>query len=91
MIYNKILNDRLTNVPTDSETLIRSYLTQITAIETQLNISIQRMTAEKVGDITVNLRESEQLRSERKKIAREIAAHIDIPYQGASANGSVVS
>lgn len=90
VIYNKILSDRLTDVPVDEETLVRSYLAQVAAIESQMNQAINRLTAEKVGDITTNKDELTQLRNERKKIAKEIAEHVDIPYQGVSGNGSIV-
>lgn len=82
VIYNKILNDRLDTVPADGEALVRTYLAQVTAIENQLNQSIARYAAAEVGDVRMNARESEMLRAERKKVAREIAAHVDIPYRG---------
>jgi len=88
VIYDKVMNDRLHQLPPDTETLVRTYLAQVAAIETQMNVAINRLTAEKVDTITLNRRELEDLRRERKKIAREIAAHVDIPYIGNS-GGSV--
>ncbi len=82
VIYDKVMNDRLHQLPPDTETLVRSYLAQIAAIESQMNVAIQRLTADKVDDITINKRELEDLRRERKRIAREIANHLDIPYIG---------
>jgi hypothetical protein len=84
VIYNQILNDRLQNLPTDTETVVRGFLTQVTTIETQMNAAPTRLIAKKVSDIELNNRELEDLRRERKRIAREIAVHLDIPYQGAS-------
>lgn len=92
VIYNKILNDRLHQLPLDTETLIRSYLLQVTAIESQMNAAPARLAAKELQDIKMNLEELQMLRSERKKIGREIAAHLDIPYIGTNgANVSVVS
>lgn len=90
VIYNKILNDRLNNVPDDGINFVRDWLDQVSSIEDQIKAAITRMTAEKVDDITLNKREVEMLRTERKRIAREIAAHLDIPYQG-PAQGSMVN
>jgi hypothetical protein len=82
VIYNKILNDRLDQLTLSTENLVRTYLVQVSAIETQLFSAPSRLQAEKIGDITVNQHEMQQLRSERKKLAREIAAHVDVPYVG---------
>ncbi len=82
VIYNKILNDRLNQLTPDTETTIRGYLTQVSAIETQMNAAPQRLIAKKVGDIDINNRELEDLRRERRRIAREISSHIDIPLVG---------
>jgi hypothetical protein len=79
VIYDKVMNDRLHQVPPDGETLIRSYLAQIALIENQMNVAITRLTARKVDDLEMNLDELPMLRKERKKIVREIAYHIDIP------------
>ena len=89
MIYNKILNDRLQNLPQDEENLLRSYINQVYSIEEQMNCAPTRLTATAVGDIKLNNDELMMLRKERKKIAREIAAHVDIPYLGV--NGSNIS
>lgn len=90
VIYNKILNDRLDNMLQDSEDLVRSYLAQIAALEAQIFSAPARLQAEKIDGIVVNRRELEDLRKERKKIAREIADHVDIPYMGRGPNVSRV-
>lgn len=82
VIYNKILNDRLHTLPPDTENLVRSYLGQVAAIESQLFAAPARLAAKEVGDLKMNLEELQMLRAERKKLAREIAAHLDIPYVG---------
>lgn len=90
VVYDKIMQDRLQSLPADTETLVRGYLAQVTAIETQLNAAICRLTAKKVGDIETNPQEMSMLRSERKKIAREVAQHLALPYSGADANVSII-
>lgn len=80
VIYNKILNDRLNQLPIDEENLIRSYLVNVAAIETTMGAAVNRLSTKKVGDLELNNRELEDLRRERKRIAREISAHIDVPF-----------
>lgn len=80
VIYDKVMNDRLHQIPPAGEELVISYLNQIAKIECQMNEAPTRLTADKVADITLNKRELEDLRRERKRIAREIADHVDIPY-----------
>lgn len=84
--YDKIFSDRLTTINTNTETLVRSYLTQIAVIETQMNAAPTRLISSAVGDIKINLAELEGLRKERKKLAKEIAAHLMLPYRGANSS-----
>lgn len=84
VIYNKILNDRLVTLPPDTETLIQNYLCQVRKIESQMNAAPSRLMATAVADIKVNNEELAMLRKERRKIAKEIASHLDIPYIGAN-------
>lgn len=82
VIYNKVMNDRLSQLPPDTEILVRSYLCSISAIETQMNAAPTRLAAKEVDGLKMNLEELQMLRSERKRIGREIAALLDIPYMG---------
>lgn len=80
VIYNKILNDRLNQLPPDAEDLVRSYLLKITNIESKMDAATCRLSASKVDDITLNKDELPLLRAERRKIGREVADFLDIPY-----------
>lgn len=80
VIYDKVMNDRLHQLPPDAEELVNEYLGQVQAIECQMNAAISRLSAEKVGDITLNRSELVDLRAERRRISREIAEVVDIPY-----------
>lgn len=82
--YDKIFADRLNMINVDTETLVRGFLTQIAAVETQMNAAPTRLISSQVGDIRINLEELEGLRKERKKIARELAAHLMLPFRGAN-------
>jgi hypothetical protein len=82
VLYDKVMNDRLHNLPPVTVELVRSYLAQVAVIETQLFQAPVRLVATKVQDIELNHREMIQLRSERRRISREISTHVDIPYIG---------
>lgn len=56
-----------------------------------MNCAPVRLTTTQVSDIKLNNNELADLRKERRKISKEMAAHLDIPYQGPSGNMSVVS
>jgi hypothetical protein len=90
VIFNKILSDRLEQLPQDTEDLVVAYLAQVETIETQIKQAPTRVIAKKVGDIELNTNEMQDLRSERRRIVKEMATHLDIPYQGSGGNLSVV-
>lgn len=80
VIYDKVMNDRLHNLPPDTENEVVAYLAQVAVIETQMNQAPARLAAKEVQDLKMNLEELQMLRAERKRIAREISALVDIPY-----------
>jgi hypothetical protein len=81
--YDKIFADRLTLIDTDTENLVRGYLDQITALETQMSAAPTRLISSQVADIKINLEELEGLRRERKRIAKELGAFLMLPYRAA--------
>ncbi len=80
VIYNKIMNDRLNRITPDGEVIVCAYLAQIAVIETQMNAAPARLAATKISDIEVNHRELNMLRAERRRIGREMADFLDIPF-----------
>jgi len=85
VIYNKTTADRLETLPEGTEELVVAYLDGIASIELQISEAPTRLIAKKVGDIELNNNELENLRSERKRMTRELSLLIDIPIvQGAS-------
>lgn len=92
VIYNKIMNDRLAQLPPALEDLVRDFMSQIDVIECQMKAAPARLAATKVADIEVNHHELTMLRAERRRIGREVAQALDIPFQLiGGANVSVVS
>jgi len=81
VIYNKIMNDRLMNLLPETEDLVRDFLDQISTIECQMKAAPARLAATKVADIETNHHELTMLRAERRRIGREMAATLDIPFQ----------
>lgn len=91
VIYNKTLADRLSTLPADTEALVISLLATITAIETKISDAPCRLSAMQVGDIKLNNTELEALRREKKRIAKEIAVHLDIPWMGSYGSVGVIN
>ena len=90
VIYNQILNDRLTDLPTDTENQTILFLASVAVLEAQMLQAPARLAASSVDDLKMNLAELEMLRSERRRIAKEMAAHLDIPYQGGGGSNVTV-
>lgn len=82
VMYEKVLADRFLSLPTDTEALVTSLLTSITALETKIAAAPARFMAEQVGDIKLNTDEMAKLRKERRTVAREIGQLLDIPMRG---------
>lgn len=91
VIYNKILADRLTALPTDTETLVVALLASITSMETRITAAPDRLAATQIDDIKLNRDELSMLRTEKKRIAKEIAVHLDIPYLVSSGMVGVIN
>jgi flagellar hook-associated protein FlgK len=72
------------------EELILSYLDGINCIEIQIASAPKRLLVKKVGDIELNNQELEDLRSERKRMIKELSNLIDIPIVGGS-SGMMIS
>lgn len=91
VIYDKVMNDRLHSLPPGTEELVRSYLGKVKIIEDRMDKAPARLAAREIGDIKTNLDELPMLRKERRKIAKEIAAHLDIPFVAVSSGSIGVS
>lgn len=92
VIYNKILNDRLNQLTPDSEEIVRGFLTSITAIECRIAAAPGRLAASAVDGIKMNMDELVMLRAERRRISREIATFLDVPFMApGGANRGVVA
>ena len=81
--YNSQLDDRVTylNSIETAVVKIRYFLGRCDAIDSQLETSINRLKASTIGrgDISLNDREIDQLRSERDSIIEELSKFAGIP------------
>lgn len=92
VIYNKILNDRLNQLTPDMEEILRAFLASITSLECRIAAAPGRLAAAQVDGIKMNMDELPQLRIERRKISKEIAEYLDIPFiKPGGTNVSVMS
>ena len=89
--FNSVVNDRVSFNNTDLERIARNLLKCINQVDEQLKDAQCRVSTSKVDNVTMNPEEIKWLRSEKKRLVRELSDHLDIPIQkSSSANVSVV-
>ena len=85
--YSSYINQWILDLEysTSGEETIRTFLSRIQAIDTQLTEATTRLQASGVGhnEVTLNHDELQQLRMERRRVIREMKNTLNIPeYQG---------
>lgn len=81
--YNSGVASRLTNTQAPQETRVRACLAGLEKLDEKLAAASSRLAARKVDSIETNPEEIQQLKRERKRIAKEMATTLDLEYQGA--------
>lgn len=79
--YNSVVNDRLGVVNVQIESLTKGILSRLEMLDTKLEAAACRLAASKVDGIELNEDEIYKLRSERKRLIRELSDHLDIPIE----------
>lgn len=79
--YNSVVNNRLTNLNAEIENLVRGILDRLEMFDKKLDAAACRLSASEVQDIVLNKDEIRWLRSERKRLIRELSDHLDIPIE----------
>ena len=82
--YDQAIVTRMASLDTDTETNVRSLLTQIASVRTKFSASTSRMLVEQVGDIKLNTHEHAGLRGEYNRLLKDLAILLDIPLLGKS-------
>lgn len=78
--YRSILADRLNNVNNSAiETKAIEMVNRLKTIETRLDGASARVVAIQVDDIKLNPNEIQGLRSERRRLVRQLGAFLEIP------------
>lgn len=91
ILYTNWIDDRLTNLEAEIETCVRDMLRRLKDADKKLEKALCRAGISKVDNITFKDKDEElrALRSERRKLLRELAIILDIPYRASSSMGSV--
>lgn len=76
--YNSVVNDRLTGLNTYIENLVKGLLERLETLDKRLDEAACRLSAKEVDGIVLNDEEICKLRSERKRLIRELSDHLDI-------------
>lgn len=77
-LFNKVVNDRLNNIPVPVLTRTRKILKGLEAMDERLDCGADRLSASKIDDITMNDDEMDQLRKERFLRIREMSDQLNI-------------
>ena len=84
--FNSVVNDRLINLNTEIEKLVKELLTCVETVDAQLKEALCRLSAKSVNGITTNPEEIRELKKERRRYVRELADHLDINMTKSSTN-----
>lgn len=88
-IYNSGTSDRLKNLTAPIISRVDDLLGKLENTDKKLEAAACRLSAKKVDDIETNPEEIAMLKKERRRLSRELASLLDIPYLGCSVNVSV--
>ncbi len=84
-LYNSIVADRLTDLDTFTEDRVESMLKDINAVRTNLTALKDQGKLKQVGDIVFNTENNDRtVKSEYKRLLKELARYLDIPLRGSS-------
>lgn len=79
--FNSVVNDRVSVVNVQIENLTKGILARLEKLDTALEAAQCRLSASEVDGIVLNEDEIYKLRSERKRLIRELSDHLDIPIE----------
>lgn len=76
--YNKIVVDRMTQTTPEVDARVTSLLAEIESVRTKLTGSTGRALVKRVGDIELNTGEAMLLKSDYKRLLRDLSSLLDI-------------
>lgn len=90
--YNSLVADRLINLNDDIEAIIADKLDEIDEAEAKLTPAVKRAGIRRVGDIEFEQggTELEIIRKEKRRLLKELATLLDIPYQSSGNMANVI-
>ena len=89
--YNTTIVTRLTDLDSDTETIVTALLTDIATARTKMAASQGRMLVKKVGDIELNTDENTLLVRDYRRLVNDLSVLLDIPVlRSGGVNVSVV-
>lgn len=79
--YNSVVNNRLTEITAEIEAIVLGVLARLDSLDSRLDAAACRLSASEVDGIVLNPDEVRMLRSERKRLIRELSDLLDIPIE----------
>ena len=94
MSYSKTIADKLLSVPSDAEATVLALVTRIENLDTGLTAAVGQSGVKKIDDIEFfgasdGGTKMEELRKERKRLIKELAAMMDIAMGPGASGGSM--
>jgi len=84
-LYNSIVADRLVDIDSFTQDRIESLLLELNQIRTKLSALQDQGKLKQVGDIVFNVDNNDRtVKSEYKRVLKELSRYLDIPLRGFS-------
>lgn len=84
-LYNSIIADRLEDLDVYTQDRVESMLDEINSVRTKLTELQSQGKLKRVGDIEFNVDSNDRtVKSEYKRLLKELACYLDIPWKGSS-------
>lgn len=86
-LYNSIINDRLTDIDSFTQDRVETLLGEIDKVRLGLTALQSQGKLKQVGDIVFNVDNNDRtVKSEYKRLLKELASYLDIPLRSAGGN-----
>lgn len=79
--FNSVVNSRLNNLNSDVEDLVAALLADLDTVRTRMFDGQKTIKAKRVDDIEVNTDWIRDLKTEYRRLARDLAELLDLPLQ----------
>ena len=85
--YNSIIDDRLTHIDSETETLVVALLAELATAKAKYTTAINKGSVNRIGDIELDTDKTVSvITQEYNRIRKQISSLLDIPINGRASN-----